>query len=70
MGRPVRSLKRLAEHEAHLRRLCRTLARELRAATAPVDPAVLARIAVRLEAAGEPIALPKPPAPTKKPHAA
>lgn len=66
MGRPVRTLKVLASNEASLRRLCRVLARELRAATEPVDPSALTRIAVRLEAAGQPIEISKPAAPTKK----
>ena len=60
MGKPVRTLKALARHEASLRRLCRTLAAELRAATDPVDHAALARIAVRLEVAGKPIEITRP----------
>jgi len=67
MGKPVRSLKILARHEASLRRTCRRLARDLVRAcaglphtTSPRTVDELLRIAAELEASGSPIKITKP----------
>ena len=67
MGKPVRTLKKLAENDLATRRICRALAREQRAAIeglpanlAPVVRDALVQIAVRLELAGAPPTIDKP----------
>lgn len=69
MGRPVRSLKILARHEASLRGLCRRLARELVQTCAELQPPIVdtvLSVAARLEAAGQPLKISNPNRPEGK----
>lgn len=67
MGKPVRSLKILARHEADLRKTCRALAKRLISATHALPSATpgmcvdrYLKIAAELEEAGAPLVIERP----------